>query len=172
MILSLDTSSTAVGVALFHPDGRNADRTFRLTPNYTGAACAMKLNLLCDEVETCIGELVAEFGPITIVVVEEAPTFSKQGSIAAQNRAYGAIVHLLHKLGIKRVYEIPIATWTKGRSKDARQWRIRQQLGLSQTQDSGGDALDALQLGQWWIARHLRRKVNTYTAANAAGDGR
>jgi len=157
VILSLDTSSTAVGVALFHPDGRNADRTFRLTPNYSGAACSMKLLMLCDEVKSYIAEVVAEFGPITIVVIEDAPTFQKQGSIAPQNRAYGAIIHLLHTLGIKRVYEIKIAEWTKGRSKENRQWRLRQQLGLSQNQDSGGDALDALQLGKWWILRNPDR---------------
>ena len=157
MIISIDTSSTAIGVALFHPDGRDADRTFRLTPNYSGAACAVKFNMLCDELKSYVAEVVAEFGPITIAVIEEAPTFSKKGSIAPQNRAYGAIVHLLHTLGIKRVYEINIATWTKGRSKENRQWRVRQQLGLTRKQDSGGDAIDALQLGKWFIARYPDR---------------
>ena len=35
----------------------------------------------------------------------------------------------------------------------------RQTLGLAMNQDKGGDAVDALQLGKWWIGRnkHLLR---------------
>ena len=154
MIISLDTSSTAVGVAAFHHDGRNADRTCRLTPNYSGAACVAKFTMLADEVKAYLNEIWDEFGPITIAVIEEAPTFSKQGSIAPQNRAYGVILHLLHSMGIKRIYEVKIATWTKGKSKESRQWRLRQKLGLAESDDRGGDALDALMLGQWWCARN------------------
>lgn len=157
MILALDTSSTAVGVALFHQDGRDADRTFRLTPNYSGAACPVKINMLCDEIKGYIAEVSAEFGPVTIIVIEKAPTFQKNGSIAPQNQAYGAINHLLHTLGIRRVYEIGIGEWTKGRSKENRQWHIRQTLGLSESDDKGGDALDALMLGKWWIAQNKHR---------------
>jgi len=159
MILSLDTSSTAVGVALFDMDGRDANRTYRLTPNYSGAACAVKINMLCDELKSYIKEVVAEFGSIEIVVIEKAPTFQKQGSIAPQNQAYGAINHLLHTLGLRRVYEISIGEWTKGRSKENRQWKVRQDLGLMSSDDRGGDALDALMLGKFWIGRnqHLLR---------------
>ena len=159
MILSIDPSSTAIGVALFDMTGRNVD-CCRLTPNYSGAACLHKLNMLANELKSYIDDMKFEHREIAIVVIEQPPTHQgPRSNPGAQHQAFGMVGRVLYECDLKRIYEVHPATWTGNRKKENRQWRIRQTLGLAMNQDKGGDAVDALQLGKWWIGRnkHLLR---------------
>lgn len=158
MILSIDPSSSAIGVALFTADGKNLN-AFALTPNYFGAASLQKLNMLGNELQSYIDDMEKEHGAkVEIVVIEIPPTHQGfKSNPGAQHQAFGVVGRVLYAHGIKRIYEVHPATWTHNKPKQHRQWKIRQKLGLLNSQDKGGDAVDALMLGQWWIAQNKHR---------------
>lgn len=162
MILSIDPSSTAIGISLFRDDGR-PERSEVIRPDDTRADPAERIHQMARYLLEIIDE-AETISPVRIAVIESPPDFKKFGSIGPQHAAFGVCYHVCRLAKIPRIEPVHPATWTKNRSKENRQWRVRDQLGLKPGQDAGGDAIDALQMCRWWIARNRNRLIHTQTA--------
>lgn len=167
MIVSLDPSSTAIGVSLFHDDGRG-ERSEVISPDDKRADAVERIHQMARYLVEVLDE--AELmSPVRVAVIESPPVFQgRKMNPGVQHAAYGVVYHVCRLAKIREIVSIHPATWTRNRPKAARQWAARRELGLSDSDDKGGDAIDALMLGRWWIDRNRDR----LTAANAAKDER
>lgn len=172
MILSLDPSSTALGAALFTDAGRYI-RSEVVKPDNPRADSSERSHQIGRYLAELIAESTAAGEEIRIAIIEEPPSFMRAefGNKNVQHVAFGIVYHVVRLAKIPSVIVVNPATWTRGRHKEHRAWHIRRRFGISPEQDRGNDAMDAIGLAEFWIARNpdrLMREERT-TAANAAG---
>jgi hypothetical protein len=166
VIIAIDPSSKAIGVSLFHDDG-GCERSEVIRPDNPRAEAVERIHQMARYLLEIIDEAEA-VSPVRIAVIESPPTFQgRKSNPGVQHAAYGVVYHVCREAKIPSIVSVHPATWTKNRSKESRQWRIRQQLGLSPTQDPGGDAIDARMLGAWWIAGNRHRLIRSEEVTSA-----
>jgi hypothetical protein len=150
MLLAIDPSSTCVGYALFGEDGKLIEFG-RLLPHKGDDAMQRIADLLAD-----LERLWREHRPRTVVIEvtsgKIAGRLGRVQGLGVYGMAVGACWQLLRSLaGARNVRTVTENEWTSGVPK-------RQRLGLLEARritywlanDPGGDAGDAICLGEWF----------------------
>jgi hypothetical protein len=167
-LLSLDPSSTCIGYAVWSDSsGRMIVMEHgRLKPQKSTADIQGRIRSLADE----LAKLVVEFDPDVIVIEvmlgrQYTASGNKQRTTSLPTCAVsmGFMWRVCCGLDATTIAVDNLA-WTRGRSKESRKVRARQLCSAyDQKQDQGGDAADAICLGDWYIQRQKQELVRRST---------
>lgn len=162
MIIAIDPSTTAIGFASFHDDGRS-DSASVIRPDDPRSLAVERVHQMARDLIDMIDEAEA-ISRVRIAIIEAPPRYQgHKRNPGVQHAAYGVVYHLCRAAKIQTIESVDPSTWTRNKPKEARQWVARRVLGLSANDDKGGDALDAYQLGKWYIARNPSRLIREAT---------
>jgi hypothetical protein len=153
MLLAIDPSSTCVGYALF--GGRASLYEFgRLLPRQGDRPMERIASLVAD-----LEELWLEQRPRQVVIEvtsgKIAGRLGRAQGLGVYGMAVGACWQLLRSLaGAQNVRAVTENEWTRSVSKTRRLLTLELRIaGYSRADDPGGDAGDAICLGEWFQAQ-------------------
>lgn len=152
LIIAIDPSSSSIGVALFNDDGSSVKSDW-IEPDNDRALDVERIFQMSRYLLEIIDEAEG-ISRVRIAVIEKPPRHQgPRTNPGAQHAAFGVVYCLCRSAKIQTIEPVE-CSWVKGKEKDARQWALRQKLGLYGNEDKGGDAIDAYQLGKWAIDRN------------------
>jgi hypothetical protein len=161
VILSIDPSSTCVGYAMFDESGTLLG-SGRLMPD-------KKNDVAMDRIAGLVSELSAlwhEHRPRHCVIEVTSGKVARRlggcgAGLATYGMAVGACWQMLRSLvGPQNVTAVYENEWTRGVPKSQRLQLLRIIFpGYDPATDPGGDAGDAIMLGEWWFEQKVMREL-------------
>lgn len=158
-VLSFDPSSKRLGYAYFV--GRELEQCGLVKPDKDTLPVAMRIIQIADTVPGLIKRYEPDFVLIEFFTEPPKSIGGDRGpALAVCGQAYGAVLISAMKADWggddPRNCVVPISnTWTKGTTKDSRKVYagLNYPKKYEASQDPGGDAADAICLGEHWIGR-------------------
>lgn len=149
MLLSLDPSSTCTGYATFDGYGRLIE-SGRLIPK--GKCALTRIRSVGADLLALIADVVPSIIVIEISTSKYGRARSKgSNTIVVYGAAWGYCLHVCEASGAG-VKTVEANEWTKGRKKAERVLAAKFVFKkYKPEQDPGGDAADAIMLGDWYL---------------------
>lgn len=158
-IVAIDPSSSKIGYALF-ANGKLTEHGV-ITPHRTRDEANDRIRHMAGEVLAVLDESL----PLHVVIEDtsgKVGTFGRRrgmngAGLAIHGKAVGYVVCLCEAWARRQigaqVHCVKENEWTRGQRKGFRQqWVAAAHRGYDPAQDKGGDASDAIGLGEWWLA--------------------
>ena len=177
VILSIDPSSTRVGVAMLRPDETLAKGMLISPPTQSGG---VKLTAV-ERIEGIIARLHCSINLGSLLldaVLVETPSQhthryakgSGGAGLALYGMAVGAVWQWCRgRFGPEIVHAVPVDEWASGSSAKRRTTHIRAQYpSVDWSKDSGADLSDAIAMGLWWMNRQRIKAQTQDTGRNPA----